>query len=81
MKWYSINKYRPPAEGFCLVRTEWGTFYSAEYRNGNEDSNANYSHGWMMATLCEEFGAPVHIELFGITHFCIPEPVEIENEN
>ncbi len=78
MKWYSVKEYRAPAEGYCFVRTEHGTFYSAEWRNGSEDSSADYSCGWMMDTLGEDLGAPEYIELFGVTHFCIPDPIPIE---
>lgn len=78
MKWYSIKKYRPPARGYCLVRTEHGSFYSAEWRDGSEDLHADNSCGWMMESLSEDHGCPDYIEIFGVTHFCIPEPVEIE---
>lgn len=78
MKWYCVKKYRPPADGYCLVRTEHGSFYSAEWRGGSDDMHANNSCGWMMDTLSEDHGCPSYIEIFGVTHFCIPEPVEVE---
>lgn len=31
-----------------------------------------------MDTLCEDHGYPSYIEIFGVTHFCIPDPIEIE---
>ena len=81
MKWYSVKHYRPPANGYCLVRTENGAFYTAEWRNGDSDDPTNedqYSSGWMMDTMCEEYSAPESIDIYGVTHFCIPEPVEKE---
>lgn len=77
MKWYSVRKYRPHQDGYCLVRTQHGSLYTAEWSNGCEDSGADYSCGWMMLTLCEEYGAPSLVQLYGITHFCIPEPVPL----
>lgn len=78
MKWFSVKKYRAPSDGYYFIRTENGAFYSAEWRNGNNDEAADYSRGWMMDTLAEEYGSPSAIEIFGVTHFCIPDPVEIE---
>ncbi len=78
MKWYSIKKYRPPADGYCFIRTEHGSFYSGEWRGGCEDKHSDRSHGWMIDTLCEESNCNQYKEIFGVTHFCIPEPIEIE---
>lgn len=79
MQWYSVKKYRPPADGYCLVRTEHGAFYSAEWRGGCEDTHADNSCGWMMDTLSENSSAPSYVEIFGVTHFCIPAPVPLED--
>lgn len=82
MKWYSIKKYRPPQDGYCLIRTEHGSFYSAEWRGGSDDTDSDYSCGWMMDTLCdsltEEVNCSWYVEIFGVTHFLIPSPVEVE---
>lgn len=83
MKWHSVKEFRPPQHGTCLVRTENGTFYCAEWRGGCSDvpdDNSQYTHGWMMDTLCEEYDSPSYIELYGITHFCIPDAIEIERK-
>ncbi len=56
-------------------------FFSAEWRGGGSDvngDNSQYSKGWCMDTLCEECDAPSYIEIFGVTHFAIPDPIEIE---
>lgn len=80
MKWLSTKTHRPFQDGYCFLRTEHGSIYVGEWRNGCEDGeHADYSCGWMMLTLCEEFEAPSDIELFGVTHFCIPAAVEIED--
>lgn len=80
MKWYSVKKYRPPAQGFCLIRTQNGVFFTAEWRGGSSDCEGitQYNSGWCMDTLCEEFDAPPYIEIFGVTHFAIIDPIEIE---
>lgn len=75
MKWYSIKQYRAPADGYCLIRTEHGSFYCAEWRGGSNDEDADSSCGWMMNTLSEGHGGPSYIEIFGVTHFCIPDPI------
>lgn len=77
MKWYSVKKYRAFQDGYCLIRTENGSCYVAEWRDSREDSCADYSRGWMMDTLSEEYGGPCSIEIFCVSHFCIPDPVEI----
>lgn len=80
MKWYSVKKYRPTSSGYCFVRTIYGAIYSAEWRGGSDDGGADYSCGWMMSTLAEDLGAPEYVEIFGVTNFCIPDPVEIDDE-
>ena len=65
MKWYSVKKYKPPAHCTrCLVRTEGGGLYIAE----NVEMECGY----------EWEGSTSEVYIAGVTHFCIPEPVEIE---
>ena len=90
MQWYSVKKYRPYSDGTCLVRTENGDVYAAEWRGsscdmGHLENEAVYSYGWMMETLCEDSTCdtkgcevPSSVEIFGVTHFLIPAPVTIE---
>lgn len=84
MKWYSVHKYRPPSSGYCLIRTENGHFYAAEWRDNTEDikgDTSGHTCGWMIDTLCEEHtDAPAHVSVGGVTHFCVPEPVPVETE-
>ncbi len=80
MKWYSIKTHRPPASGYCLIRTEHGSFYCAEWRGGSDDRHCDASHGWMIDTLCEESECEQYKEIFGVTHFSIPDAVEIFKE-
>ena len=79
MKWYSVKKYRPYRNGYCLVRTDEGYIYCAEWKNGDSGYDDDLS-GWMIRTLCEGIaeGVPAFVEIGNVTHFLIPEPVEIE---
>jgi len=68
MKWYSVKKYHPVLEcSLTLVRIKSSRdnyhFDLAEYDGGWKD--------WVNKDFIEEDG-------YKVTHFCIPEPIEIE---
>lgn len=63
MKWYSVKKYRPPRSEYCFVVS------------GGEIALANYEvDSW--SVYCPITNS--YRELTDITHFCIPDPIEIE---
>ncbi len=66
MKWYSMKKYTPyNTMGECMVMTENDDIWLAKFDWHNEDGKC----GWIGE--CGKI-------LDGVTHFCIPEPVEFE---
>jgi len=78
MKWYSIKKYRPPTGNFIFIRIELG---SGQYDRNivamcedlNEVKNAA---AWEVMA---NDALDIDLSLYKVTHFCIPDPVEIEN--
>lgn len=73
MKWYSVKKYMPPMHTDCLVFTENNYYYVARLIDSSDYA------AWVADYECEEHGSYTQ-ELCGITHFCIPDPIEIESE-
>ncbi len=71
MRWYSIKKYIPPMEVICFIFTENNYIYAAKLiDSGSSDI-------WAIENTTEEGGTYTE-KIYGITHFCIPEPIEIE---
>ena len=71
MKWYNVTKYKPPMETPCLVMTKSNYYYLAELISPDD------YHTWSYDLSCEECGC-ARERVFGVTHFMIPSPVEIE---
>lgn len=67
MKWYSIKTHNAPQQTVCLVFTESNYYHLANAWDPTSPS----------VWLCPVDHHPIH----GVTHFCIPDPVEIEQEN
>lgn len=67
MKWYSVKKYRPSIRcAEYIVLTRDGIIYIAE--------NVHMRDGRI------EWEREHDDNLLDVTHFCIPDPVEIEND-
>ena len=68
MKWYSIKKYKPSYDGWYFVRyADWNTSVTeCKYVLWN-------GLNWM------DFDRNDHLFQGDISHFSIPEPVEIED--
>lgn len=64
MRWYSVKKYTP-IEGVQLVL----------FRDENGEPRLDIGH-----YLHGEFLYLDNIRIPGVTHFCIPDPIEIEND-
>ena len=70
MKWFSVKKYTPTIHSACfLLRLEneknfW--FLSL----GECDSSGNW--------LDWDHKDPIEFDDYKVTHFCVPEPIEIE---
>jgi len=71
MKWYSIKTHKPPMETVCLIFTENNYYYIAKLID-----ESNFSK-WVVDNVCDEHGTYFET-IYGVTHFCIPDPVEIE---
>lgn len=71
MKWYSVRKYVPPMQTICLIFTECNYYYVGRLLD-NEDPSI-----WVIDHECEEHGS-YNEKIAGVTHFCIPDPIEIE---
>ncbi len=67
MKWYSVQKYRPSYDGWYFVR------YKDHLTSLTECCYVlNNGKDWMV------FDRNDHLFAGEITHFCIPDPIEIE---
>jgi len=66
MKWYSVKKYRPPYSVMELIVYNGMSIKHAECCAMSDGSYEFYKLD-MDSTIIE-----------GVTHFCIPEPIEIE---
>lgn len=68
MKWYSVKKHIPVLECSCtLLRLSNGKYSFLAL--GEYDT-----HGWMSW----EHKELIEFDDYTVTHFCIPDPVEIE---
>ena len=72
MKWYSIREYKPPIEVMCFIFTENNSFYCGQLI---ECDNPDV---WSVNYTCEGCEEDGQYQVYGITHFCIPDPVELE---
>ena len=67
MKWYSVKKYRPCRTGDVIIfRLKSGDVQTGIYDYKNDT-------GYFFSN--DDAG---EFELSEITHFCIPDPIEIE---
>lgn len=67
MKWYSVNKYKPcQTVTECLIRVRGGGCYI-----GHNCEMSDGTYEWRQSRENEEL-------LSDVTHFCILEPIEIE---
>lgn len=70
MKWYSVKKYKPTLYIACtLLRLENTKGYSF-LQLGEFDNR-----GWMDW----ENKEPIEFDDYRVTHFCIPDPIEIND--
>ena len=70
MRWYSVKKHKPPADyqDYVLIRVKW--------KSGiHRIEVAHYEGGEWVDSVDREF---IEDEDRNVTHFCIPEPIEIE---
>lgn len=72
MKWYSVKKHKPPCGSWLICRI-WHKDSWDEYITARYDGEGDYWDYGSYSGLCEE-----KEEEFKITHFCIPDPVGIE---
>lgn len=79
MRWYKIEEYVPNPETYCFVRTGSGFLSVAKWVNDSDDNDSNPRSGkWMMRTFCDRVDCSSNVQIFGVTHFCIPSAVKIE---
>jgi len=72
MKWYSIKKYRPPISTYCLIFTE-NNYTEVARLESKENPNI-----WIKDYDCGKCQESAYEKIYGVSHFCIPDPVEIE---
>ena len=66
MKWFDVVYYHPPKEtGVCMVRNAWGDLYLAK-----PQFNVEGEFKWICIHQADK-------QYCNITHFCIPDPVEL----
>lgn len=70
MKWYSVKKYRPPLQTICLLRAS------------DNDLFLGYLRGLILPnneiTWVDYFDEDRIHNVEDVTHFCIPDAVEID---
>lgn len=64
MKWYSVKKYRPPFDGS----------YICVWKNGISQLDLYNGNWWFV----NHNGEELKIHYDSVTHFCIPDPIELE---
>jgi hypothetical protein len=70
VKWYSVKKYIPPVKEYIyFVRLSNGEIYTATIESYEHDGR----HSWISED-------DKYFDDYSITHFCIPDPIEIEND-
>ena len=70
MKWYSV-KYRPPTDREVLVHCN-GSYWLAKYGYDPEPDPDYIQHEYSW------YDSITKEEIIVVTHFCIPDPVEID---
>lgn len=73
MKWQSVKKHKIPTDVMCFVITESNYIYLA--KNECRDSS---DYNWFTGDDCPECGKIFHHKVHHVTHFCIPDSVEID---
>lgn len=68
MKWYSVKKYKPPRNSNLFILTDCGYIWTAQHSENHQEKD-------MVLAFVEDVDYTV---IKNVTHFCIPEPVEIE---
>jgi hypothetical protein len=68
MKWYSVKKYVPPDDCKLFVITDYGDIWTCKY-------TAEHLDEYDGALFISDMDGMI---VKGITHFCIPDPIEIE---
>ena len=82
MKWYSVKTNRPPFDTHCLVRSEYTMGYKIATFGGCADEKyIDYSKSWYSYEYCKICNDDFQSHIEGVTHFCIPDPVEIESKH
>lgn len=71
MKWCSIKEFLAPTDTWCLIFTENNYTYVA--RLPDKDNPDCWVHDYD----CEECQNSSHEKIYGVTHFCVIEPVPI----
>lgn len=71
MKWYSIKKYKPPMETICLICSADSYLYVGKL------ITAAHPCCWIIDSECDEPASFIERRIANITHFCIPDPLEI----
>ena len=82
MKWYSIKTHRPPYDTQCLIRRENTMVYEiAIFLGCNSDVDIDYSKNWYSHEYSKKCETDSRLHIDGVTHFCIPDPIEIESQD
>jgi hypothetical protein len=71
MKWYSIKKFSPPISTYCLIFTENKYSYVARLESSDLTT-------WIHDYHCEDCENSNWEKIYGVTHFCIIEPIELD---
>lgn len=71
MKWYSTKEFMPPISTYCLIFTENNYSYVARLES-KDDCTA-----WIHDYHCEACEDSQYETIYGVTHFCVIEPVPI----
>lgn len=75
MRWYSVKTYRPPMNLSIFVITAKGNVWVARYTGECEPADLNRP----FIDLDFIFSSAENgVSIRKVTHFCIPDPVEIE---
>lgn len=74
MKWFSLKKYSPPISTYCLIFTENNYSYVARLESKDDPDT------WIHDYHCHECQNCSYEKIYGVTHFCIIEPVKKENK-
>ncbi len=76
MRWFSVDKYIPPACTYVLIRAindSYDRYYIAMIENLNRIKELSE---WVFAN-DQDFDS-INFENYKVTHFCVLDPIEIE---